>query len=79
MQEVNHARETNGINGSIGAAIEILDDFQDATAAKTLERLRHIRLFAALCLMQCVADASPDFFGKGFQLPPAWPNEQARL
>jgi hypothetical protein len=40
MQDVNHASKLDGVDGAVGIAIEVIDDFKDTPATKPLQRLR---------------------------------------
>jgi hypothetical protein len=44
VQHVHHADEAHGINRPVGVAVEVIDQFQNGTAAKSLRRcaLNHL-------------------------------------
>jgi hypothetical protein len=68
MKHVDRIGKTDGVNSTKGIAVEIRNNFQNAAAAEPLKRLCRVGLVAALCLMECVADASTNFPGKPLTL-----------
>ena len=48
VQYVHHASETHGLNGPIGVAVEIVDQFQNRTAAESFQRLCSNRFISLL-------------------------------
>jgi len=79
VKHVNHTGEANGVNGPVGASVEVLYDFKDITAAEPFQGLYRLCLAGALCRVKGMADTSFHLIGKAFQFPPAWTYEKALL
>ncbi|VVQ04250.1 hypothetical protein PS918_04485 [Pseudomonas fluorescens] len=52
MQNINRAAKTNGINGTVGVRIEVLNQLKDPRTSKAPKRLCIRMLLAALCQIQ---------------------------
>ena len=52
MQHVHHAGEAHGINRPVGVAGEVIDQFQNGTAAKSFQRFGSKALVTILNLTQ---------------------------
>jgi hypothetical protein len=77
VQHVHHAGKTHGINGPVGVAVEIIDQLQDSTPAKSLQRLCGYRFLTFLHLMQGVSHAVLHLCRKSLQILTAGANKDA--
>jgi hypothetical protein len=64
MKHVDNVGEAHRVDGPVGVAVEIGDNFKDAPAAEALQRFRRVWFVSTLCLMQGMANATPDLVGE---------------
>ncbi len=64
MQDVNHAGKLDGIDGTVSIAVEIIDDFKDTPATKSLERLGVWVLFSVFGVVDRLSHYQTDILGK---------------
>jgi len=79
VQHIDGAGEPDGVDGSIGVTIEVVDDLQHAGAAESPERLGEGCLEAELRIPERTADSPPDFLREALQILSATPNSAHRL
>src|ERR1700680_215824 len=79
VQHIDGADEPDGVDGSIGFTIEVVDDLQHAGAAESTERLGEGCLEAELRIPERTADSPPDFLREALQILSATPNPAHRL
>src|ERR1700724_4669391 len=79
VHHIDGSGEPDGVDGSIGVTIEVVDDLQHAGAAESTERLGEGCLEAELRIPERSADSPPDFLREALQILSATPNRAHRL
>src|ERR1700724_4216038 len=79
VHHIDGSGEPDGVDGSIGVTIEVVDDLQHAGAAESTERLGEGCLEAELRIPERSADSPPDFLREALQILSATPNPAHRL
>ncbi|OLP60949.1 hypothetical protein BJF93_02435 [Xaviernesmea oryzae] len=68
MQDINDACKFYGINRLIRLAVEVLDHFQNMSAAESFQRLDGRMFAAALSIIERLAENTPDDAGQIAQI-----------
>lgn len=79
VQHVDDPGEADGVNGPIRVAVEVIHDFDDASSAESLERLREGRLEAQLRIPQRAADLATNFLRETPQVLLTGPTQRTGL
>ena len=79
VQHIHHTGKTHGLNGPVGVAVEIVDQFQNSTAAESFQRLCSYWLIPLLHLVQRVPNAILVPGRESFQVLKARANKDAGL
>jgi hypothetical protein len=64
MKHVDDVGEAHCVDGPLGVAVEIGDNFKNGSAAEALQRFRRVRFVSTLCPMQGMADTTPNLVGE---------------
>jgi hypothetical protein len=75
VQHVYDALETHGVDRPVRIGVEIIDQFEDGTPAKSLQRLRRLRFVAVLNLPQRITDPVLNLRRESLQVLQAGANE----
>jgi hypothetical protein len=60
MQNINHASKLDGVDGTVGITVEVIDDFKDTPATKPLKSLGGWVLVSVLGVINRLAHHPPD-------------------
>jgi hypothetical protein len=68
MKDVDHACEPHRVDGSVGVAVIVINDLQNACSFEALKRLRIRMLLADLSQIERVADLVLNVFRQALQV-----------